>query len=145
MAGYGKRLRPHTWSKPKPLVSVAGKTVLAHFLDAFQALDVDEVVFIIGYLGDQVREYIAERYPQQKARYVVQEQLTGQSHAIWLAREGIEGPTLVAFVDTLIDADFSTLDDVGATTWAPSGQRRSKIRAASGWSNGMTMDGFRGW
>lgn len=117
MAGYGKRLRPHTWSKPKPLVSVAGKTVLAHFLDAFQSLAIDEIVFIIGYLGEQVKDYVAEHYPEREARYVVQEQLTGQSHAIWLAREGLQGPTLVAFVDTLIEADYSSLGDE-AVIWA---------------------------
>ncbi len=115
MAGYGSRLRPHTWSKPKPLVSVAGKPVLAHLLDSFQSLEpLDEAVLIIGYLGEQIRDFVAARYPELKARFVVQHELKGQSHAIWLAREGLEGPTLIAFVDTLIDADFSGLADQGA-------------------------------
>lgn len=114
MAGYGSRLRPHTWSKPKPLVSVAGKPVLAHLLDSFAGLQpLDEAVLIIGYLGEQIRGFIAEHYPALKARFVVQDELKGQSHAIWLAREGIEGPTLIAFVDTLIDADFSGLGEDG--------------------------------
>ena len=65
MAGYGKRLRPHTWSKPKPLVSVAGKTVLSHVLDVISTatdLQTCELSFIVGYLGDQVKEYEQSDY-----------------------------------------------------------------------------------
>ncbi len=110
MAGYGTRLRPHTWSKPKPLVSVAGKAVLGHVLDRFAALpDIEEVVFIVGYLGRQVEGYVAENYPQLKARYVEQTEMLGQSHAVWLAREFLHGPLLTVYVDTLIDTDFSGL------------------------------------
>ena len=120
MAGYGKRLRPHTWSKPKPLITVAGKPVLGHVLDMFESIpDVDEVVFIVGYLGDQVETYVMETYPHLKARYIVQEELLGQSHAIWLAREGLQGPMLMVFVDTLIETDLSFLIDerVEAIAW----------------------------
>ena len=56
-AGFGTRLRPHTWSKPKPLVSVAGKPVLGHVLDMFQNLGkINEVVFIVGQ-GRRRQEY----------------------------------------------------------------------------------------
>ncbi len=114
MAGYGTRLRPHTWSKPKPLISVAGKPVLAHFLDSLPMLDqIDEVVFIVGYLGEQVEEFVGKHYPRLNARYVVQPELSGQSQAIWLAREGLRGPALLGFVDTWIETDFSGLDAEG--------------------------------
>ena len=117
MAGLGTRLRPHTWSKPKPLVPVAGKTVLGHFLDPVLKLpDLEEVVLIVGYLGDQIRDYMSEQYPDVQVRYVVQEELSGQSHAIWLAKEGLEGPGLIGFVDTLIETDFHVLDD-GSAIW----------------------------
>jgi glucose-1-phosphate thymidylyltransferase len=112
MAGLGTRLRPHTWSKPKPLVSVAGKAVLGHVLDMFSrvpsCIDVD-MVFIIGYLGDQAEAYIQESYPNIKAHFVVQEEMRGQSHAIYLARQYLNGPALVAFVDTLIETDLEFL------------------------------------
>ncbi len=108
MAGLGTRLRPHTWSKPKPLVSVAGQPVLGHVLQMFESLaSVEEVVFIVGYLGDQIKSYMEERYPGIKTSYVVQEEMKGQSHALWLARDHLEGPAYLAFVDTIIEADLS--------------------------------------
>ncbi|MFO7917250.1 MAG: sugar phosphate nucleotidyltransferase [Anaerolineae bacterium] len=113
LAGFGTRLRPHTWSKPKPLVNVAGKPVLGHILDKFEAVDVKDVVFIIGWLGDQIREYVQANYDFE-AHYVVQEELKGQAHAIYLAQEHLEGPCLIAFVDTLFEADLSALSSVDA-------------------------------
>jgi glucose-1-phosphate thymidylyltransferase len=108
MAGYGTRLRPHTWSKPKPLVTVAGKPVLGHVLDIIHTLPkVDEVVFIVGYLGRQVEEFVTDAYPGLKARYVEQTEMLGQSHAIWLARHDLTGPMMIVFVDTIIDTDLS--------------------------------------
>jgi glucose-1-phosphate thymidylyltransferase len=120
MAGYGTRLRPHTWSKPKPLVTVAGKPVLGHVLDTFSSLpSIDEVIFVVGYLGEMVQAYVAEAYPHLRARYVEQHEMLGQSHAIWLAREGLDGPMLMVFVDTLIETDLSGLsqEEAEAVAW----------------------------
>ena len=108
LAGFGKRLRPHTYTKPKPLVNVAGKAVLGHILDKLQGLDVEEIVFIVGWLGEQIEEYVAANY-DFKAHYVEQKELLGQAHAIRLAQDLVDGEVLIIFVDTIFEADLASL------------------------------------
>ncbi len=110
LAGFGTRLRPHTYTKPKPLVNVAGKPVLGHILDKLQGLAIDEVVFIVGYLGEQIEEYVTSNY-DFPARYIEQKKLLGQAHALYLARDVLSGPLVIIFVDTIFDADLSLLMD----------------------------------
>ena len=122
MAGFGTRLRPHTWSRPKQLMNIADKTVLEHVLDQFNSLpnNLDiEFIFIVGYLGEKVEAFMDEKYPDLKVRYVVQEEMRGQSHAIYLAKKYLNGPMLMVFADTLIETDLSTLgqDEIDAIAW----------------------------
>lgn len=115
MAGFGTRLRPLTWSKPKPLISLAGRTVLDHVLDMFRTVpnfDQAEFIFILGsMMGDQIQDHIAKHYPDWHVEYAVQPEMKGQSDAFWQARDLLEGPMLMAFSDTLIENDFSFLAD----------------------------------
>ena len=124
MAGWGTRMRPHTWSKPKPLVSVAGKTSLEHLMDMFKSLpdpENVEYIFILGpYLGEmQVPSFIKENYPRLKTHYVVQHEMKGQSHALALSREYLRGPMIVCFSDTLMETDFSFLgkEEADGVAW----------------------------
>lgn len=124
MAGWGTRMRPHTWSKPKPLISVAGKTTLEHLLDMFQTVpdpDNVEFIFIVGpYLGElQVPPFVRENYPGMRAHFIVQNEMRGQSAALLLSREFLHGPAIVCFSDTLIDTDFSFLahEEADVVAW----------------------------
>ncbi len=113
-AGWATRMRPQTWSKPKPLVSVAGKAVLEHLLDVFASVPPEierEYVIILGpYLGEnQIPPYLQERHPELNVSYALQREMKGQSDALWLARDLISGPTIVIYSDTLIETDFSFL------------------------------------
>jgi glucose-1-phosphate thymidylyltransferase len=127
MAGWGTRMRPHTWSKPKPLISVAGKTSLEHLLDSFDSLPGNlqvEYVFIVSpYLGEQqIPTFMQAHYPHLKVHYVVQSVMRGQSDALFLARKHLQGPLLMAYADTLIEADFSSIPDMSldGITWVKS-------------------------
>jgi glucose-1-phosphate thymidylyltransferase len=114
IAGYGKRMRPLTWSRPKVLIDVAGKPMLGHVLDQFVDLALDEVVYVTGWLGEQVAPYVETAYPQFGARYVVQEELIGQSHAIWLARDYVTGPCFIVFADTIFRIDLRAMASADA-------------------------------
>lgn len=110
LAGYGTRLRPHTYTKPKPLINVAGKPVLGHILDKLIEAGATEMTFVVGYLGEQIQEYVGRVYPQVKGTYVEQKELNGQVPAILLAESSVnEGPAFVVFGDTLAEVDLSVL------------------------------------
>jgi len=113
MAGYGSRMRPHTWSKAKPLIPLAGMTVLDHALDQFRSLPAGwqaEYVFIVSpFQKEQVQAHMAAYYPDLPVKIVVQEVMNGQAPALYLAREFLKGPMLMSFSDTLIDTDLSIL------------------------------------
>ncbi len=108
LAGLGTRLRPHTYTRPKPLINVAGKPMLAHILDQFRGLEVEEYIFIVGYLGEQIEKYVSQQYGF-KARYVVQHEMRGQAHALWLCRDYVTGPVFMVFGDTYFEADLAEI------------------------------------
>ncbi len=107
LAGYGKRMRPHTWSRPKPLLRVAGNTVVGHLIELLSGILTEEVIFVVGYKGDQIETWIRENHPQLDIHFVVQEEPLGQAHAVWLCKEYIDDKQLVvAFGDGIIEADY---------------------------------------
>ena len=112
VAGKGTRLRPHTYTKPKSLVRVAGKPILGHLIDRIRTLPMDELILIID--PDESKEASIRQFLDATApvpvRYVRQMELRGPAHAIFLAREYIDQDVLIIFNDTLFDADLSQLE-----------------------------------
>ena len=113
VAGLGTRLRPQTWSKPKPLVSLAGKPMLAHVLDRVLPLQPEKLVFITGFLGDQIETWARTTYDLPLA-FVEQPQMLGQTDAIIRTRHLVDGDALILFPDMLFEADFSVLQGIDA-------------------------------
>ena len=109
VAGSGTRLRPHTHTAPKVLIQVAGKPMLGHILDDLVALDVTRITFVVGFLGDRIKSYVAGQYPRIEAQYVEQPEQLGLGHAIWLTRETVvrpDEPVLIVLGDTIFRADL---------------------------------------
>ena len=115
-AGVGTRLRPHTHSRPKALLPVAGKLVLGHILDQLLEAGVDHVVLVLGYRGDMIAEWVAEAYPQLELDAVLQTQRLGLGHAVFRALQDAHGGKglrsgrgLIVLGDTIVRADFNGL------------------------------------
>jgi glucose-1-phosphate thymidylyltransferase len=106
VAGSGSRLRPHTYTLPKVLLNVAGKPILGHILDHIIRDGFTEATIIVGYLGDQVCDYVRSHY-DIRVDFVEQEERKGLAHAIHIARHTISSePILIILGDTIFDVDL---------------------------------------
>lgn len=99
-AGKGTRLRPLTEDCPKPLVKVAGKTLLDHIVEAIPS-SVDELIIVTGYLGHMIEEYCGEEFHGRKVTYIRQEEQNGTAKALWLCKDLIKGRFLFLFADDI--------------------------------------------
>jgi len=105
-AGVGTRLRPHTLVIPKVLINVGGKPILSHIIDQALESGIDDIAFIIGYRGDQIKEYIESNY-SFKHRFYEQKEMLGIAHAISLAEEYLrDEPVFIVLGDTIFEADL---------------------------------------
>lgn len=109
-AGIGTRLRPHTLNKPKALLPVAGKPILAHIMDDLTAAGIDGFVLIVGYHGDEVRNWFTRERPDLDITFVEQTERLGLGHAIWTAREALGDEAFFCILgDTILKADYAAL------------------------------------
>ncbi|WP_448530103.1 sugar phosphate nucleotidyltransferase [Raineya sp.] len=112
VAGAGMRLRPHTHTQPKTLVPIAGKPILAHIIDDLRNVGFEHFVFVLGYLGEKVEEFIKNHYQNQiQAEFVYQEPREGSAHALWIAKHTYEkeNEILIVLGDTIATLDYSKL------------------------------------
>jgi glucose-1-phosphate thymidylyltransferase len=107
VAGAGTKLRPHTYTQPKALIPLAGKTVLSVIIDQVREAGIQECIFIIGYLGDKIQDYVTQTYPDLKCSFVTQNERTGTGPAILLTKEFVgDDEVLIVLGDTIADYDL---------------------------------------
>lgn len=99
-AGEGKRLRPLTLEKPKPLVEVNGKSLLEYNMDNLEGL-VEEIILIIGYKGEQIKEKFGDNYKNMKLKYVEQKEQLGTGHALLCVEDLVKDRFIVLYGDDL--------------------------------------------
>ncbi len=118
VAGIGSRLRPHTHTQPKSLIPVAGKPILAHIIDSLIEAGFKDFVFIIGYLGEKIQTYVEDNYKHINSIFIMQTVREGIGHAIWMAREHLEGEDqlLIALGDTIFDVNMNGLMQIPYST-----------------------------
>jgi UDP-N-acetylglucosamine diphosphorylase/glucosamine-1-phosphate N-acetyltransferase len=102
-AGEGTRMRPLTASLPKPMLPVADRPLSAHAADAAVDAGTDELVIVVGYEAQVVREYFGETYRGVPVSYAVQEEQLGTAHAVNAARGHLDGAFVVLNGDDLYD------------------------------------------
>ncbi len=105
-AGEGSRLRPFTATRPKAMLSIAGKPILQYVIEALAQNGVRSLALVVGYRREQIFDYFGsgEQFGVE-ITYLTQEQRLGTAHALAQAREVVEGEFLVLSGDKLISAD----------------------------------------
>lgn len=114
-AGEGRRLKPHTHTTPKPLLSVAGKPIIAHIMERVKELEPEEVIIIIAPNGNPIEKYLKENF-SLNFQFVIQEEPKGLGDAVYRAKPYFQNePCLIILGDTIIDMPLNNL--LGSENW----------------------------
>lgn len=122
MAGMGKRMRPHTLTVPKPLLPIAGKTIVERLVGSIAEMtdeQIEEVAFVIGDFGKAVEDELIQiaKSIGAEGKIFHQEEPLGTAHAIYCAEPTLNGNVVVAFADTLFETDFKINPDDDGVIW----------------------------
>ncbi len=112
VAGAGTKLRPHTYTQPKALIPLAGRTILSIIIDQLKEAGIKDFIFIIGYLGEKIQDYVTDKYPELNCSFITQNERFGTGHAIDLTREIVgEEELLIVLGDTIAEYDLKIVMD----------------------------------
>jgi glucose-1-phosphate thymidylyltransferase len=107
VAGAGTKLRPHTYTQPKALIPLAGRTILNIIVDQLKDAGINEFIFIIGYLGEKIQDYVTHHYPDLKCHFVTQNNRFGTGHAVELTRNIVgDDEVFIVLGDTIAEYDL---------------------------------------
>ena len=110
VAGAGTKLRPHTYTQPKALIPLAGKTILSIIVDQLRESGISEFIFIIGYLGEKIQDYVTQQYPDLNCHFINQGDRHGTGHAINLTSDIVkDDEVLIVLGDTIAEYDVRAI------------------------------------
>ncbi len=110
VAGAGTKLRPHTYTQPKALIPLAGKTILSIIVDQLHEAGINDFIFIIGYLGEKIQDYVRMHYPNLNCHFIQQNERQGTGHAISLTKDIVGDEALfIVLGDTIAEYDVQEM------------------------------------
>ena len=113
VAGAGTKLRPHTYTQPKALIPLAGKTILSIIVDQLKEAGINDFIFIVGYLGDKIKDYVEEKYPDLNSHFINQSERQGIGHAIQLTRNLVgDEEIFIVLGDTICEYNVQEILDM---------------------------------
>jgi len=112
VAGAGTKLRPHTYTQPKALIPLAGRTILNIIVDQLKEAGITEFIFVIGYLGEKIQDYVNANYPDLTCHFVTQNDRHGTGHAVELTRSIVgDDDVFIVLGDTIAEYDIKEVMD----------------------------------
>ncbi len=110
VAGAGTKLRPHTYTQPKALIPLAGKTILSIIIDQLKDAGIKDFIFVIGYLGEKIKDYVTTNYPDLNTHFVTQNERNGIGHAVQITKEIVGNEDVfVVLGDTIAEYDIQKM------------------------------------
>ncbi len=140
VAGAGTRLRPLTYTNPKPLIPVAGKPIISFLIERLMEAGIEDFIFVIGYLGEKIKDFVEQTYPSLNKEFVTQEERLGSAHALWVARDHFKeaDEVYIFFGDVIIDVDMHRVVEFPASCVGVS-------KVSQPWEYGVVEYGDDGW
>ena len=112
-AGVGSRIRPLTDNCPKSLLMINGKTILEMMISHIQKCGISEIVFVLGYLQDQIKDYVKTQFPDLVAHYITNKKYkeTNTGYSLLLTKDLVQNSTFIKF-DADVVFDISILKNL---------------------------------
>jgi len=101
-AGVGRRLQGVTQGKPKCLVEIGGRTLLSRHVECLNELGVHQIVLVVGFAQNAIRDAMAAESSTSEIRWVVNDQFVrGSITSLWAAREEMDDNVVLMDADVL--------------------------------------------
>ena len=108
-AGVGSRIKPLTDNCPKSLLKVAGQTILERMVSHIQDCEISEIIFVLGYLDTQIKNFVKEKFPNLDAKFVINDKFkeTNTGFSLMLTKTLVQGESFIKFdADVIFDIEI---------------------------------------
>lgn len=141
----GKRMRPHTLTIPKPLIPIAGKSIVQRLVEDLKATiqkPIDEIAFIIGDFGKDVEDSLLQIANSMGAKGSIyyQNEPLGTAHAVLCAAPSLQGEVVIAFADTLFRTSAIQGNNADALIWVKEVENPSQFGVVKLNNEGLITD-----